>query len=164
VISSGKGYAGAIAEPDPHFLDGANPVLGTAIVLRDEPELPIVVLVVEDSEDDELVSVMAEATDCPATGYGGAWAAQVKPDGLTIKFLLIRLGGGWERAWTFPNPPEQMLDAIGGGPHHVAILPRELAGDLDKLAPASLGGSVIIEAQASESVRAAREAHDRLTK
>jgi hypothetical protein len=73
----------------------------------------MLVLVVDDSADDELVSVLAAANMVPAHGYGGAWAAQVTPGVLTIKFTLVRLGGGWERAWTFPNPPDELL-----GPDH----------------------------------------------
>ncbi len=122
----------------------------------------MLVLVVDDSADDELVSVLAVANIVPAHGYGGAWAAQITPGVLTIKFTLVRLGGGWERAWTFPNPPDELLGPIIGGAHHVAILPREFAGDLSKLDPVTLGGSIIIEAVASEAVAAARAARDEL--
>jgi hypothetical protein len=138
------------------FLDGANPVLGAAVMPREAPHLPMVVLVVDDSGDDELAAVIAEATNVPADGYGGGWAAQVTQDTLTVKFILVREGAGWERAWTFPDPPADMLDAITGGEHNVAVLPRELAGDLTELNPASLGGSIIIDAQPSEAVTAAR--------
>lgn len=118
----------------------------------------MVVFVVDDSQDDELTTAIAEVSNVPADGYGGAWAAQATTqDGLTmVKFVLIRLGSGWERAWTLPSPPAEMLDAITGGAHHVAILPRELASDLDELNVASLGGSLIVEAQPSEAVAAAR--------
>jgi hypothetical protein len=140
------------------FLDGANPALAGALVPLAAPQIPMVVLVVDDSQDDELTTAVAEASNVPADGYGGAWASQATTqDGLTmVKFVLIRLGSGWERAWTLPSPPAEMLDAITGGAHHVAILPRELAGDLDELNVASLGGSLIVEAQPSEAVAAAR--------
>lgn len=133
-------------------------MLGAAVLPRVTPELPMVVLVVQDADDDELVSVLSEATMVPAEGYGGGWAVQIAEGALTIKFHLIRLGGGWERAWTYPDPPDVMLHAVTGGEHHVAILPRELAGDLGELNPASLGGSIIVEVQPSESVSAARTA------
>jgi hypothetical protein len=150
VLTLGQ-YAAPVA-----FLDGTNPVLGAAVVPKVPSELPIVVLVVEDADDDELVSVIAAATMVPAEGYGGAWAAQVTQGGLTIKFHLIRLDGSWERAWTLPDPPDEMLDATTGGAHYVAILPHEFAGELDELKKASLGGSIIIEAQPSESIATAR--------
>jgi hypothetical protein len=140
------------------FLDGTNPALAGALVPRAAPQIPMVVFVVDDSEDDELTTAIAEASNVPADGYGGAWAAQAtSKDGLTeVKFVLIRRGGGWERAWTLPSLPADMLDAITGGAHHVAILPRELAGDLNELNLASLGGGLIVEAEPSEAVAAAR--------
>jgi hypothetical protein len=115
---------------------------------------------VDDTDDDELVSVMANEDNVPADGYGGAWAAQVTPESLTIKFLLIKLGGGWERAWTYPEPPNELLDAITQGEHHVAVLPREFAGDLDDFDPDSLAGAVFIHAQPSDAVAAARASRD----
>jgi hypothetical protein len=145
-------YAGSVA-----FLDGANPMLGAALV-PGPLGLPLVVVVVDDTDDDELVAVMAEENNVPADGYGGAWAAQVAQDGLTIKFLLIRRGASWERTWTYPDPPDEMLDAITQGEHHVAVLPRELAGNLEDFNPHSLAGAVFIDAQPSESVAAARAA------
>ena len=112
----------------------------------------LVVIVVDDADDQELASVLASADE--ATGYGGAWSAQVTSRELHIRFHLVRRGAAWERHWTWPNPSEDVLDAVTAGAHHVAILP--LLGDLSQFVKEGMGGAIMIEAQASRSVAAAR--------
>lgn len=140
------------------FLQGANPVLGMALVGD------VVILVVDDSEDDELVAEIAqevEADIVPSQRFGGGWSTQAKlmSKTLLLKFHLIRIGGGMERQWTVPEAPAGILDAISEGPHYVAVLPRELAGDLTEVNPASVGGAMIVQVVGgSEAVSKARAA------
>jgi len=130
---------------------GAVPAVGVATVPRAQANA-FVVIVVDDSDDQELACVLASADE--ATGYGGAWSAQVSSRELHIRFHVVRRGAAWERLWTCPNPSEDVLDAVTAGAHQVAILP--LVGDLSQFVEEGVGGGLMIEAQASRSVAAAR--------
>jgi len=130
---------------------GAVPVVGVATVPRAGGQ-PFVVIVVDDADDQELACVLASADE--ATGYGGSWSAQVSSRELHIRFHLVRRGAAWERQWTCPDPSQDVLDAVTAGAHHVAVLP--LVGDLSRFVEEGVGGGLMIEAQASRSVAAAR--------
>lgn len=137
------------------FLEGTTEADASTLVARPD-NLPLVVLVVDDSEDDELVAAIAEARMAPAVGYHGGWGSLVKggPDGfqLTLKFILRR--DGWVRQWTLPDVTQEMLRAICDSVHHVAVLPREVAGDFtESLELPRIAGAIIVEAQASDGVR-----------
>lgn len=139
------------------FHERTNEALVATLVPRPD-NLPLIVLVVEDSEDDELTSIIAEASAVPSPDYSGGWGAMVKGSAegfqLTVKFLLI--GEEWERQWTLPDISKEILSAIMGGTHNVAILPRELAGDLEQpLELPRIAGALIIEAAASDAVKKA---------
>jgi len=130
---------------------GAVPAIGVATVPRTRGQA-FVAVVVDDADDEELASVLASADE--ATAYSGAWSAQVTSRELIIRFHLLRRGEAWERQWTCPNPTDDVLDAVTAGAHHVAILP--LLGDLSQFVKEGMGGAIMIEAQASRSVAAAR--------
>lgn len=128
------------------FFDGATPVVAAALVPRDAPQLPMVLLVVDDADDDELVETTAHAGIVSAEGFVGAWHSlgrAVEPR-LTLKFVLTRTADRWSRAWTYENPPEAMV-VIAAAVHHVAILQREFAGDLSEFNRHSLAGALITE-------------------
>jgi hypothetical protein len=57
-----------------------------------------------------------------------------------------------ERAWSWPGPPDELLDLCASQPHLVAILPAEYGGqDQPKIAAEDLarrlGGSLICEVE-----------------
>jgi hypothetical protein len=114
-------------------------------------ETPLVAIVVDDSADDELVSVIAAASNVPAVGYSGAWLTKRRliADDLTIKFVLTG-PQAWRRQWSYHEPPEGLLAVIGGARHHVAVLPREIAGNPEEFgkgfSPKQLEASIIVEA------------------
>jgi hypothetical protein len=137
------------------FLRGANPVIGMALAGD------VVILVVDDQEDDDLVAEVAQevgADVVPSQRFGGGWSSQAKfmSKSLLLKFHLIRFDGEMERQWTVPEAPPEILDTISGGSHYVAVLPRELAGNLADVNPASVGGAMIVQVDASEAVSKAR--------
>jgi len=134
------------------FYERTKPTLGVAPVPRNPPELPVLVLVVDDADDDELVAIMAEVDEVPASGFRGDWGnvLESSPDGpVTFKFRLRRDDGS-ERAWTYEGPPKEMVDLIASGNHDVAILPRELAGNLSDFNPLALAGALIVEVEMSD--------------
>jgi hypothetical protein len=138
-----------------YFLRGANPVIGMALAGD------VVILIVDDQEDDDLVAEIAQevgADVVPSQRFGGGWSSQTKfmSKSLLLKFHLIRFDGEMERQWTVPEAPSEILDTISGSSHYVAVLPRELAGDLADVNPASVGGAMIVQVDASEAVSKAR--------
>jgi hypothetical protein len=143
------------------FHGDAAPVLDARLIPRPD-QLPLLVLVVDDSDDDELVSVIADAATVPASGYEGAWTARatVFEPSLAIKFHLTRAGDGWVRRWTLEDPAGDILDTITDLTHNVAVLPKELAGDQPGLLLTSLGGAIIVEAPATPQIGVARAAYD----
>ena len=136
------------------FLADANPASGVGFVPRAQGQ-PIVVLVVDDSDDGELASLLAGAEAVAATDYDGSWSAHVDGARLIAKFRLIGPDGGWERRWTYADPGGSVLNAITTGIHHVAIVP--LVGDLGEFVREGLRGAIVVDAQASGPVASARE-------
>ena len=130
----------------------ANPAVGVGLIPRMHAK-PLVVLIVDDSDDGELASVLA-STEGAADGFDGAWSAQVNDEGLTISFELIRRGYGWEREWTHGEPGDSILNAISARDHHVAIVP--VIGDLSKFVREGRGGAIVVDTRASDAVAAAR--------
>jgi hypothetical protein len=140
------------------FTEGAEPVQNIAIQRRDPPEPPLVLVVVDDSGDDELVTAMAEASDVPARGYDATWDAVQTNDGSALKLRLIRMADAWECAWTYDNPPQELVEAITGGPHHVAIIPQEFAPDPQGIDLRAAGGAVIVQVELPPPAAAALRA------
>lgn len=126
----------------------------------------IIVLVVDDTHDDELASVVARENIVPAEHFGGVWGAGQRHGNWTVGFVLIELGAGddgIERQFVTDNIHRELLDAIRDVPHYVAIMPTEIAGDarpFNDIAP-RFGGALIVECDKRspqvERVRAERD-------
>jgi hypothetical protein len=136
------------------FLADASPASGMGFVPRARAQ-PIVVLVVDNSGDSELTSLLAGEVDVAATDCDGSWSAQVDGTGLLVKFLLARRDRGWARRWTYSDPGGSVLNAITAGVHHVAIVP--LIGDLSDFVSEGLRGAIVVDVQASASIASARD-------
>src|ERR1700689_1425608 len=93
----------------------ATPAVGVGLVPRRQAK-PLIVLLVDDSGDDELASVLA-STQAANGRYEGAWSVQVIDERLTIGFRLMRRDDEWEREWTHPEPGASMLHAITARDH-----------------------------------------------
>src|SRR5271156_2960986 len=113
----------------PRVLVDASPAVGVGLVPRLHAS-SIVVLIVDDSGDDELASVLASREGVPADGFDGAWSAKVRGELLTIEFHLAAHDDEWERRWTHVDPGGGILNAISARAHHVAIVPA--FGDLSE--------------------------------
>jgi len=135
------------------FLADASSASGVGFVPRARRQ-PIVVLVVDDSEDPALASLLAGGEGV-ATDYDGSWRAQIDGSELVVKFLLTRRDGGWERQWTYTDPGGSVLNAITADVHHVAIVP--LIGDLSDFVREGLRGAIVLDVQASKSIASARD-------
>ena len=92
-------------------------------------ELPIIVLVVDDRDDDELVAIIAQERQVPSPRFGGVWGAG-QTDGRPVVALQVsELGGAVERQWFTPDIRRELLEMIVAVPHLVAIMPQEVAGN-----------------------------------
>ncbi len=107
-------------------------------------------LVVDDSDDPELTSLLAGGEGVAPTDYDGSWSAHTDGDGLVVEFLLAGRDRGWERRWTYTDPGGSVLNAIAAGVHHVAVVP--LVGDLSDFVREGLRGAIVLDVQASESI------------
>jgi hypothetical protein len=134
------------------FLADANPASGVSFVPRGRSQ-PIVVLVVDHSDDAELASSLAGGERVAATDYDGSWSTQVNGTRITIEFRLTRREDGWERRWTYTDPDGSVLNAISAGIHHVVIVP--LVGDLSEFVREGLRGAIVVDTQASEHIASA---------
>jgi hypothetical protein len=115
---------------------------------------PVVLIVVDDSEDDELVSIMATASNVPADDFGGGWASGLFSG--VVRFKLERLSGGFEREWTLPGLNEDVV-AASTQSHYVGLLPLEMAGDLSSFQVSDLNrlrGGMIVQAHATTALSA----------
>ena len=137
----------------PRVLVDASPAVGVGLVPRVHAS-SIIVLMVDDSDDDELASVLASREGVPADGFDGAWSAKVRGELLTIEFHLAAHDDGWERRWTHVDPGGGILNAISARAHHVAIVPA--FGDLSEFVRQGQGGAIIVDTHASGAVAAAR--------
>lgn len=110
-------------------------------VLSNTPEGTVIVLVVDDSEDDTLTHLVASENAVPSPRFGGIWGTGQQDNHWLLAFQLIELGAGPDgvnRQWYTAYFDETYLAAILAGPHLVAVLPAELAGEartLDMLLP-----------------------------
>jgi hypothetical protein len=111
-----------MSDPDPQEL-----VRWMWMAPPDQPE--IIVLVVDDTDDDELVSRIASERNVPSEHFGGVWGTGQRDGNWLIAFHLIELGGGLERRWVTDNIHRELLEAVVKVPHYVAVMPSEIAAD-----------------------------------
>ena len=97
---------------------------GVGVVPGSDP--PVVLLVVDDSADDELVSIFAREDMVPAPDYGGGWSSSLTSG--IVRFTLERVSGGFRRDWRLPGLTAEIAGATSVA-HLVALAPAELAGD-----------------------------------
>jgi hypothetical protein len=128
-----------------------------------------VVLVVDDSHDDELTAAIAEENMVPSDRFRGGWQSVTEFDlreGTqqdAAEFVLLeRDDGPMRRCWSWANPGDDLVDLVADHSHLVALLPKEYAGheageiDAHELIP-RLGGTLIVDAEPSEHVAALRD-------
>lgn len=106
-------------------------------------------LVIDDSEDDDIAGVCARENMAPSDSYSGVWRSGERDGSYLADFHLVELGGGLERRWVTDNIHRPLLEAIVTVPHLVAIMPDEIAGTAntaEDLLP-RLAGSLLVEVQ-----------------
>lgn len=107
-------------------------------LLTPDDQPPVIALVIDDGQDDEVTAAVAEETMVPSDRFDGLWGSGERDGHYLLAFRLIETAGGVERTWTTDNIHRPLLEAILTVPHLVALLPKELAGDgrtLDDLLP-----------------------------
>jgi hypothetical protein len=107
----------------------------------------VIILVVDDSDDDELAGIVARENMVPADHFDGVWGTGPRDGPWLAEFHLTEVGGGVERKFFTGTVHRELLDAILDVPHLVAIMPLEIAGDAktaEAVAP-RLGGALIVE-------------------
>ena len=97
---------------------------------------PIVVLVVDDSADDDLTAAFARESAVPSPNFWGVWGTGINGDADTIAFRLIDRDTHRERTWWLDTFGPPLLGAILEIPHIVVVQPREIA-DARKLGDAT---------------------------
>jgi hypothetical protein len=110
--------------------------------------LPIIVLVVDDRDDDELVSIIARERLVPSAGFGGVWGAGRRGGQPVVALQLSeRDGGDMQRRWFTQDIRRELLAMIVVVPHLVAIMPNEVAGDANTAEAVipRLAGSLVIQ-------------------
>jgi hypothetical protein len=117
------------------------------MLLARENEPSVIVLVVDDSADDEITARVASEGTVPSKHFGGVWGTGQRDGVWLLAFQLIELGGGIERQWVTDNIHRELLEAILEVPHYVALMPSEIAGDARILEDAlpRLGGSLFVQ-------------------
>jgi hypothetical protein len=109
----------------------------------------IIILVVDDSEDDELIAILAREDGVPSPNFGGVWGSGQADGNWLVGFHLIQLDGGVERQWFTDNIHRPLLEAVLDVPHLVAIVPEEIAGEAktaEEIIP-RFGGALILEVE-----------------
>jgi hypothetical protein len=112
---------------------------------EDEPS--IIIVVVNDSADDELTAIFAHEDRVPSASFGGVWGSGQAEGHWLIAFHLVELGGGVERQWFTSNIHRPLPEAVLDVPHLVAIASEEIAGNAktaEEIAP-RFGGALILE-------------------
>lgn len=112
---------------------------------------PLIVLVVDDSDDDEMASVFASETTVPSPNFDGVWGTGERDGNWLVAFRLGRIGGGTDRVWVTDNIHRPLLEAILELPHLVAVVPEEIIGDatLQEDVARRLGSALILEVGAA---------------
>jgi hypothetical protein len=111
------------------------------------PEPSLLILVVDDSHDNELTAAIAREDIVPSSNFGGVWGTGQMDGNWLIAFRLIELGGGLDREWFTSNIHRSLLEAVVEVPHLVAIVPKEIAGDATTAESIALrlGGSMVVQ-------------------
>ena len=91
---------------------------------------PIVVLVVDDSADDDLTGAFARESAVPSPNFWGVWGTGKHGDADTLAFRLIDRDTHRERTWWLDTFGPPLLGAILEIPHIVVVQPREIADAL----------------------------------
>jgi hypothetical protein len=126
--------AGADASPSPE----APQEMVDYMIFWPQNELSIIVVVVDDSQDDQLISVFARENGRPSENFSGLWGSAERDGYYLVAFKLIELGGRLERTWVTDNIHRELLEAILDVPHHVALVSQEIAAGkrtLDEILP-----------------------------
>ena len=90
----------------------------------------------------------------PAAGFRCSRAAWRRGDAIILRFSLVRLDDGVAWRWTYPDPATEFLQIAAHADHLVAILPRELAGDIrGNFEPERLSGALIVAAPRANALR-----------
>jgi hypothetical protein len=132
--------------------------------LASPSELPIIVIVVDDRDDDELVAIIARERDVPSPRFGGVWGGGRRDGRSVVALQLTDLDGGAERRWFTQDIRRELLEMILVVPHLVAIMPQEVAGDANSAESVipRLGASLIAQVSSAspEVAEALRELGD----
>jgi hypothetical protein len=117
------------------------------VFVRPNNDPSIIVIVIDDSADDDVASIVAREDRVPSPRFGGAWGATDSDGDQLITFRLVELAGGIERVWYTSQIDWMLLDAILEVPHLVAVMPEEIAGDATTVGDMlpRLGGSLMLE-------------------
>jgi len=114
---------------------------------------PAIIVVVDDSDDDELVSVLAHASRVPADHLQATWTFDSAAGQLQLALADSRRD--FRRDWDVSGLTSLAVTAARKR-HYVAILPDELAGDL--LSPidvSRLAGSAVVQSAATTALTVA---------
>ena len=109
---------------------------------------PIIVLVVDDSADDDLTAAFARESAVPSPNFWGVWGTGKNGDADTIAFRLIDRDTHRERTWWLDTFGPPLLGAILEIPHIVVVQPREIADAL-KLSDATSADVIGLRALAA---------------
>jgi hypothetical protein len=107
---------------------------------------PIIVLVIDDTTDDEFASIVAREDMRPSDNFTGRWGTGELNGNWTIDFHLLEVGGRADRRFFTDNIHRELLDWVLTVPHTVALLPAELAAEartLEDVVP-RLGGALAV--------------------
>jgi hypothetical protein len=113
------------------FTDGAVPVLAAAGGSVPDGRGAMVLLVIDDSrEDDITAAIAAAARDTPfAHEFSGEWGYFNDRTGAVARFTLESAARETDRMWLVNDPPHDMVLLLERD-HVVVLMPAEIAGDL----------------------------------
>src|SRR5215210_5982178 len=82
-------------------------------------DLPVIVLVVDDRDDDELVAIIARERQVPSPRFAGVWGAGRRDGKRLVALQLSETGGGMRRQWFTQDIRRELLEMILVVPHLV---------------------------------------------
>jgi hypothetical protein len=89
----------------------------------------MIILVVDDGDDHELTSVLAEEEHVPSRRFGCEWGTGRCDGRWLVGLRLFKPGGGLERLLFTEDVDRELLEATLDVPHVVAIVPQAIARD-----------------------------------
>jgi hypothetical protein len=100
-----------------------------------------VILIINDADDDELVSAIANNAIGDVLEFTGGWDWRQSEQ--AARFTLA---GPFNRTWRLPRVPEGLLPTLFRAPHYVVAMPAEIAKGLETYGDllARLPGSLVI--------------------